>query len=299
MARGRMLKKEISESKKLGALNSDSARLLYTWLIPWLDIEGRYTADPDILKGHLFPKVKSMTIEKIEILLLELAEGKLIYLYKSDGEHYLQFTKFKELQSLHPERESKSEIPSPSDKSCELMSNQDLSPQVKLKEIKLKEVKIKEKVFFEQEFESFWKEYPKHKGKKVAFNAWNEHPKKNHNELIVAAKNYKHICDLNKTDMEFIKEPSGFIRLAKEYWKDYIKFEMPYQIGKSRLPEKKPEKKKSDDEYVKARIRKEAELAIKFKLQSAESQEKFSEIEDKIQNELAKWTERYYAENKN
>ena len=89
-----MLKKEISESKKLGALKSDSARLLYTWLIPWLDIEGRYTADPDILKGHLFPKVESMAKGKINKLLFELAEIGLIYLYKSNGEQYLQFTKF-------------------------------------------------------------------------------------------------------------------------------------------------------------------------------------------------------------
>jgi len=159
MARGRMLKKEISESKKLGSLNSDSARLLYTWLIPWLDIEGRYSADVDILKGHIFPKIKSMTPELIEELLFELADGKLIYLYKSNGETYLQFTKFKELQSLHPERESKSDIPSPNEKSCELMITHDLSPQVKLKEIKLKEAKVKESVFFENEFDSLWKEY--------------------------------------------------------------------------------------------------------------------------------------------
>ena len=138
-----MLKKEISESNKLGYLKSDSARLLYTWLIPWLDIEGRYKADPDILKGHLFPKIKSMTKGKIERLLFELSEVGLIYLYKSNGEQYLQFTKFGELQKLYPERESKSEIPSPQDKSCELMSNQDLSSQVKLKEYNINEVKSK------------------------------------------------------------------------------------------------------------------------------------------------------------
>ena len=136
MAKGRMLKKEISVSKKLGALKSDSARLLYTWLIPWLDIEGRYTADPDILKGHLFPKIESMTKSKINKLLIELAKMGLIYLYKSDGEQYLQFTKFSEMQTLHKEREAKSEIPSPDDKTCELMITHDLSPQVKLNIIK-------------------------------------------------------------------------------------------------------------------------------------------------------------------
>ncbi|MAH50262.1 hypothetical protein CMI37_30860, partial [Candidatus Pacearchaeota archaeon] len=122
-------------SKKLGALKSDSARLLYTWLIPWLDIEGRYTADPDILKGHLFPKVESMAKGKINKLLFELAEIGLIYLYKSNGEQYLQFTKFKAMQTLHKEREAESKIPAPNKKSCELMINHDLSPQVKLNSI--------------------------------------------------------------------------------------------------------------------------------------------------------------------
>lgn len=44
MAEGRMLKKNISQSKKLALLKNDSARLLYTWILPHLDIEkdGQY-----------------------------------------------------------------------------------------------------------------------------------------------------------------------------------------------------------------------------------------------------------------
>jgi len=80
MPEGRMLKKRISDSKRLGALRSDSARLLYTWLLPHLDVEGRYSADPDLIKGHIFPKVKSMTLQKINKLLYELAEQGLIIL---------------------------------------------------------------------------------------------------------------------------------------------------------------------------------------------------------------------------
>jgi len=111
MPEGRMLKKVISESKKLGTLPSDSARLLYTWLIPWLDIEGRHSADPEIIKGHVFPKVKSMTTRKIERLVHELNEGRLIILYVCDGETYLQFKKT--LQKIDPTREAKSTILDP------------------------------------------------------------------------------------------------------------------------------------------------------------------------------------------
>lgn len=114
MAEGRMLKRCISESKKLGRLKSDSARLLYTWLIPWLDVEGRHSADPEIIKGHIFPKVKNTTPRKISTLLDILNDEKLIILYIANGESYLQFLKFQELQTIRKDREGESKIPSPS-----------------------------------------------------------------------------------------------------------------------------------------------------------------------------------------
>ncbi len=107
MPEGRMIKKRISESKKLGKLKSDSSRLLYTWLIPWLDVEDRHSADPEIIKGHVFPKVKTMTTKKIERLLLELNDAKLIVLYSAGDELYLQFKK--SLQKIHKDREAPAE----------------------------------------------------------------------------------------------------------------------------------------------------------------------------------------------
>jgi len=115
MPEGRMLKKCISESKKLGALKNDSARLLYTWLLPHLDVEGRHSADPDIIKGHVFPKIKSMTISKIKKLLKELDEAKLIILYKANDELYLQLEKFHKYQKIDKNREAKSKIPAPTE----------------------------------------------------------------------------------------------------------------------------------------------------------------------------------------
>lgn len=113
MPEGRMLKKVISESKSLGGLESDSSRLLYTWLIPFLDVAGRHSADPELIRGHIFPKVKAMTNDKIKNLLCDLSVAKLIILYKHNDELYLQFTKFKEHQKLDPSREAPSKIPAP------------------------------------------------------------------------------------------------------------------------------------------------------------------------------------------
>ena len=147
MAEGRILKRAISESQKLGRLATDSARLLYTWLIPWTDVEGRYTADPDILKGHLFPKVRAMTPRKIERLLFDLADpslsdkGGLIILYQKGGERYLEFVKFHEVQTINRDREAKSKIPPPRDKSCKLLSppeNSLLNKSLNKSEVKVK-----------------------------------------------------------------------------------------------------------------------------------------------------------------
>jgi len=140
MADGRMLKKRISESKKLGSLKSDSARLLYTWLIPWLDVEGRYLADPDILKGHIFPKVKAMTPGKIRKLLIDLHESGLIILYSVNSEDYLEVTKFQEHQNIRKDREGDSKIPSPVKNSITtpgVVQDKSCLSKDKLREVKL------------------------------------------------------------------------------------------------------------------------------------------------------------------
>ena len=113
MAEGRMLKKKISKSRRVNALSSDSARLLYTWLIPHLDIEGRFSADPDVVKGEIFPRLKHFTASIIEKLLYELADKELIVLYQNDGDRYLQLRKFADEQWLRKDKEKASEIAAP------------------------------------------------------------------------------------------------------------------------------------------------------------------------------------------
>ncbi len=108
-----------------------------------------------------------------------------------------------------------------------------------LKDSIKKKIKRKKKIEYTPAFLSFYKEYPKQTGQKVAFTAWREHPKKNHNELIEAAKNYYQKCKYLKTGLEFIKDASGFIRLSKEYWKDFLKPVTP--IKSKRDPDKIPE----------------------------------------------------------
>lgn len=117
MAEGRMLKRAVSTSRRLADLKTDSARLLYTWIIPHLDIEGRFYADPAMIKGSVVPRLKSFTEEKIDECLLDMAAVGLIILYKVDGDSYLHLRKFENHQLLNPKREAPSKIPALDSKS--------------------------------------------------------------------------------------------------------------------------------------------------------------------------------------
>jgi len=140
MPRGRMLDKEaISQSRKLSELSNDTARLVYTWLLAHLDSEGRFSADPAIIKGVVFPRIKNMTLSKIEKSLIEIADSELIILYGADGDKYLQFIKFKNFQT-HLDREAPSKIPAPND---EENTNSGVNP-IKSDLVPLREENIRE-----------------------------------------------------------------------------------------------------------------------------------------------------------
>ena len=141
MPRGRMINKKISYDEKVAKLSIE-AMLLFTWLIPHLDIEGRIYGEPEILKGLIVPYVKQLTIEKIGKCLQEMVNANLIIWY-GNAHRYIQYLKFKDNQTLHPERESKSDIPTPE----LLRSNSGVTQaQVKLNQSKVKLNQSKENV---------------------------------------------------------------------------------------------------------------------------------------------------------
>lgn len=229
-----MLKKVISESKSLGNLNSDSARLLYTWLIPFLDVEGRHSADPEIIKGHVFPKVKSMTVAKIRKLLPELASENLIILYRNDSESYLQLTKFHEHQKLDPAKEGKSKIPAPKSEDIENKATPDNSgvtpEKSSLSKVKLSKVQVKRdgrtQNEFDPLFEEFWKGYPKKVGKEVAREKFMILARAGKiSELIKATNGYMDYLKSQKVHKNFDQEPMNPATfLMKNRWRDYMEF---------------------------------------------------------------------------
>lgn len=112
MAEGRILSKRVTRSDKVARLSSDTARLIYTWIIPYLDVEGRMEIDLELFKADIAPKLKHVTEEKILEILTELHNIRLITVYDVENHTYLQLEQFDEHQpNLRKDREKKSKIP--------------------------------------------------------------------------------------------------------------------------------------------------------------------------------------------
>jgi hypothetical protein len=140
MAEGRMLKKVICESPRLAALKNDTHRLIYTWLIPHLDVEGRHSADPRVVKSHVAPLLDHISHKIIRSSLNDMAVHNLIILYSIDGQDFLELCRFKKHQVLREGREKPSDIP-PSTPSALRRPSVDTARQEKLIEDKLIEAK--------------------------------------------------------------------------------------------------------------------------------------------------------------
>jgi hypothetical protein len=112
MATGRMLKRNISESRRLSELKSDSARLLWTWIIPYLDADGRFFASASMIKGKVVPRLPTFTVRNIPKYLNDMARVGLITLYEVDGEKLLEYRKFNDFQKIVKDREARS-LPAP------------------------------------------------------------------------------------------------------------------------------------------------------------------------------------------
>lgn len=132
----------------MAELKTDSARLLYTWIIPHLDIKGRLEADPNIIKGEVVPRIATFTLSKIQEYLEDMASVGLVTLYRSDGDQYLELRKFEDHQSLRLNREAPSRIPSPDESNTTpgaLPEQSGITPaEVKIREEKIREEKRRE-----------------------------------------------------------------------------------------------------------------------------------------------------------
>ena len=95
----RIIKETIRTNKAINSLTDFQFRM-WTYLLTYVDDYGRGSAEPDILKGFVFPRRKSVTEKNISDCLTDLACMGLIDLYEVDGESYLCFPTWADHQRI-------------------------------------------------------------------------------------------------------------------------------------------------------------------------------------------------------
>lgn len=117
MARGRMLDRRFTESKKLQALPRDY-RLVYASILPFLDREGRIIGEPIYLKAICF-RHTDFDAAEIGAAIHALAQAGLIDLYADDDNAAIvQYVGFDRFNSPNA-KEAKSDLPGPGEEGVE------------------------------------------------------------------------------------------------------------------------------------------------------------------------------------
>ncbi len=110
MAKARMLHKKISVSLQVNRLILP-ARLLFTWMIPHADDEGKMKGDPEFIRATVVPMVK-WSFKKIREYLEEIQNKGLIYYWQENNEWFIEFVKWNEHQTIRKDRLIPSNLPS-------------------------------------------------------------------------------------------------------------------------------------------------------------------------------------------
>ena len=154
-----MLKRRLSKSEKFAALKYDKARVLYCMMLPFTDVKGRLEANPKIIKGEILP-LMNYSPGVIQSCLEELHRVGLIVLYKIDGGQYLEYVRFGDFQTIKEDREAKSEIPDPQEKSGVTPEYSGVNQENSPLSLSLSKDKLREDKELACSFEIFWKKFP-------------------------------------------------------------------------------------------------------------------------------------------
>ena len=218
----RIIKDSIRTSKSINTMTDFQFRL-WAYLITYVDDYGRGSADPELLKGFVFPRRKGVTEATIEKALQDLANIGSILLYDVDGESYFCFPNWADHQRIQTK---KSRFPSPDDgvlkKSTvshgespsesnpiqsESNPNPNTNPNPNARETR------------GAGFEKFWSAYPRKEGKQKARAAF-EKVTVSLDTLLSAIDEQKKSAQWNKDGEQFI--PHAATWLNGKRWEDQL-----------------------------------------------------------------------------
>jgi hypothetical protein len=218
----RIIKDSIRTSKSVNNM-SDFQFRLWVYLLTYVDDYGRGSADPELLKGFVFPRRKGVTEATIEKSLQELANIGSILLYDVDGESYFCFPNWADHQRIQTK---KSRFPSPDDGTLkkstvshgesppesnpiqsESNPNPNTNPNPNPRETR------------GAEFEKFWTAYPRKEGKQKARSAF-EKVTVSLDVLLIALEAQKKSSQWTKDNGQFI--PHAATWLNGKRWEDQL-----------------------------------------------------------------------------
>jgi len=227
MARGRMISKAISLDEKVDALSDDTARLLFTWMIPHLDCEGRIYGEAIVFKSIVAPR-RNYSVKKVEKVLIELEKNGLIERYSINNNLYISVPNFQKHQlGLRKDKESQSQIP-PNTPDPRRSKDGIKPPQIKEKfKLKRREEEVKEEATTELDFEDY-KEELRSEFKDVNFDNevkkfhlyWSEGGRKLKRPKLALRNWMEKAREIKgkwrKGEVKHIDSPVGFIKVGQD-----------------------------------------------------------------------------------
>ena len=235
----RIIKDSIRTSKSVNTMTDFQFRL-WVYLLTYVDDYGRGSADPELLKGFVFPRRKGVTEATIEKSLQELANIGSILLYDVDGESYFCFPNWADHQRIQTK---KSKFPAPDDGTLKKVTVSHGESQPESNPIRIQsESKFESKSESKSEnsaredFEKFWSAYPRKAGnKQKAFEAFKK-AGVSLDILLAAIENQKQSAQWSKDNGQFIPHPTTWLNGKR--WEDQLVAERPGWVnGKRQLDE--------------------------------------------------------------
>ena len=212
----RIIKESIRTSKTVNSMTDFQFRV-WIYLITYVDDYGRGSADPELIKGFVFPRRKRISESDIEKTLAELAGMGCISLYDVDGESYFYFPNWGEHQRIQTK---KSKFPAPENGNQRLPTVTHGEPRPESEselESKSEVLESETRAREDQEdadFDRWWDAYPRKIAYKEAYKAFlavaDERPPVE--ELIAAVNRQKSSQQWQEAGGKYIQAPARWLR---------------------------------------------------------------------------------------
>jgi hypothetical protein len=211
----RIIKESVCTSDSIDQLGWFEEVLFYRLIVNCDDF-GRFDGRTAVIKNRLFPLKDNLTLKNVESAINKLARVGLVVPYESGGKPFLSLPTWNEHQSVRAKR---SRYPEPESICKQLQSDDSKCPRnpIQSESNSKSESESKPARVREEEFERFWKCYPRKEGKEKARTAFGKVgvPLET---LLTAVEQHKKSEQWQKDGGKFIPHPATWLNGKR--WED-------------------------------------------------------------------------------